>query len=52
MQDCCLRPSYVITNVEDGVLPVQDAGHHVEDGEADGGDDGDPGLSLGAPDLG
>ena len=40
------------TNVYDGVLPVHGARDHVEDGEADGGDDGGPGLALSAPDLG
>ena len=40
------------TNVYDGVLPVHGARDHVEDGEAEGGDDGGPGLALSAPDLG
>ena len=40
------------TDVYDGVLPVQRARDHVKDGEADGGDDGGPGLALSAPHLG
>ena len=40
------------TDVYDGVLPVQRARDHVKDGQADGGDDGGPGLALSAPHLG
>ena len=40
------------TEVYDGVLPVHSPGHHVQHREADGGEDGEPGLAHRAPDLG